>query len=67
MISEAINNNLRVFINNFESFKYIYDENIICKDEDEMFQKNINNSYINNSKIYKIEKIVQNILKLIKN
>lgn len=65
VILDAINYNLKVYTNNFESFKYFLDENIICESEDKMFEKIINNDYKNNTKIYNIKEILDKITKII--
>lgn len=65
VILDAINYNLKVYTNNFESFKYFLDENIICESEDKMFEKIINNDYKNNTKLYNIKEILDKIIKRI--
>lgn len=65
VILDAINYNLNVYTNNFESFNYFLDESIICKSEKEMFEKKISNYYKNNTKIYNIKNILDKIIKII--
>jgi hypothetical protein len=48
---EAINYNLKVLVNNYESFKYFLDEKFICKNEDEMGRKFLKNKTFNNNEI----------------
>gem|GEM_PF-4003744 len=61
VILEAIQYNLRVFTNNFESFGYFLDKNIICKSEEEMFHKILKKDYENTTKIYTIKDILETI------
>lgn len=65
VILDAINYNLKVYTNNFESFKYFLDENIICRNEEDMIKKIISNDYENNTKIFSIEEILKKIISLI--
>jgi hypothetical protein len=60
-VLDAINYDLKVLVNNFESFKYFLDENIICKNEDEMFHKILKKDYKNETKIYNIKDILEKI------
>lgn len=66
VILEAIVSNMKVLINNYEAFKYIFDKNIICNSEDEIVEKIIKDD-INHISIekYKKEKVLDNIYKLI--
>lgn len=61
VILEAIQYNLKVFTNNFESFEYFLDNNILCKNEDEVFQKILKKDYENTTKIYTIKDILERI------
>lgn len=57
VILDAINYNLKVFTNNFEGFKYFLDENIICKNEDEMLEKITKKDYKDETKVYTIKEV----------
>jgi len=67
VILDAINYDLKVLVNNFESFKYFLDENIIFANEEEMFEKIISNDYKNNTKIYNLQSIIEYIQFIINN
>lgn len=64
VILDALNYNLRVYTNNYESFKYFLDENILCGDIDEMEKKCQNKNYKNNTELYSLEDIIQYILNI---
>lgn len=63
VILDAINYDLRVFVNNFESFKYFLPEEIICKDEEEMVKKIKENTKIS-AKLQSLNEIARNIVNL---
>lgn len=68
VILEAINYNLKVYVNNFESFKYFLDERIICENINEMIERYDEKIYANKTKIFSLDNIVKdNIISLIKN
>jgi len=64
VILEAIASKMKVLVNDFESFKYLLPENIICKNENEMVEKILKNS-IKKVDIWKFKK--ENTLKKIYN
>lgn len=61
VILEALNYNLKVLVNNFESFSYFLPHECICKNEKEMIKK-INNKKEYTAKIYYLEDIIKKIL-----
>lgn len=63
VVIDAINYNLKVFVNNFESFKYFLNDEIICKNEEEMTEKIMKGKYIK-SQLYTIKSIL-NLIKSI--
>lgn len=67
VILDAINHNLNVYVNNYESFRYFLDDSIICKNEKEMLKNIININYVNNTKIYSLSNIKDIFITTIKN
>jgi len=67
VILEAIASKMKILVNNFESFKYFLDKEIICEDEDEMIQKTSKKN-THKKKIWPFDKskVLDNIYKLIK-
>ena len=65
VVLDAINYNLKVFVNNFEGFQYFLDEHIICNDESIMVEKILQKQYKNNTNILYIEDICNAINTLI--
>lgn len=67
VILDAINANLKVYVNNYESFKYFLDDSLICNNEIEMFNKISKNSTHNNDFInnFSFKIVIEKIILLI--
>ena len=66
ILLEAIVSNMKVLVNNFESFPYFIDSKIICKTEGEMVDKLLNDDIEKvNIEEYKKEKVLNKIYKVI--
>lgn len=66
ILLEAIACNMKVLVNNFESFPYFLSEEIICKNENEMVDKLISdNIKTQNIENYTKEKVLEKIYKII--
>ena len=66
ILLESIVSNLKVLVNDFESFKYFLDRKIICKTEGEMVDKLLNDDIEKvNIEEYKKEKVLNKIYKVI--
>ena len=66
VILEAIASKMKVLVNNFESFKYFLDKEIICRNEDEMLKKILSNSIsINTVEEFWLERIIKDIINII--
>lgn len=67
VILEALNNNLKVYVNDFPSFRYFLDYWIMC-DSEEAMVKNIlgnRNQNIDFIKKYQLKEVIKDIIKLI--
>lgn len=67
VVIDALNYNLKVYVNNYESFKYFLEDSFICNNEIEMFNKISKNSthnkdFINN---FSFKIVIEKIILLI--
>lgn len=66
VILEAVVSNMKVLINNYKAFEYIFDKDIICENEDEMVEKIIKDDIkIQNIGQYKKETVLDKIFSFI--
>lgn len=67
ILLEALASNMKLLVNNFESFKYFLNENVICENENNMINKILlKENYFQDIRIYEKNKISGIIYNLIK-